>query len=78
MSAERSSVTGAIRSRCTNREMRTVLLAAVKAGARHKLTRSGVMFFGEDGGGIATHFTVSDHRAAKNFTKSLKSIGITI
>lgn len=67
-----------IRKGCTNKGMRSLLLAALATGARYKMTKSGVMFLGEDGGGAATHLTCSDHRAAENFRKSLKSIGIII
>jgi hypothetical protein len=63
---------------CKDKAMRQLLLSAVRSGAQYRMTKSGVMFRGPDGGGISTHFTGSDHRAPDNFRKSLKSIGITI
>lgn len=67
-----------IKRGCTNREMRALILAAIKTGARYRMTKSGVMFYGRHGSGISTHFTCSDHRAVDNFRKNLKQVGITI
>jgi hypothetical protein len=67
-----------IRRGCTDKGMRGLVLAAIDTGARYKMTKSGVMFHGEDGGGATAHFTVSDHRAVENFRRTLRSIGITI
>lgn len=65
-----------IRKGCTNKEMRALILEAIKSGARYRMTKNGVMFFGEQGAGISTHFTCSDHRAVGNFRTNLRLIGI--
>ncbi len=57
--------------------MRKLLLAAVGTGARYRMTKSGVMFFGPHGG-ASTHLTCSDHRAVDNFSADLRRIGIII
>lgn len=59
----------------TNREMRKVITAAIKSDLRYRMTKSGVMFYGENGKMALTHFTNSDHRALKNFVADLRSIG---
>lgn len=65
-----------IRKGCTNTEMRKLILAAIRGGARYKMTKHGVMFFGENGAGASTHFTCSDHRAVANFRTSLRNMGV--
>jgi hypothetical protein len=70
-------VTRKVRRACTNKDMRKLLLNVIKAGARCKVTKSGVMFLGADGAGIAAHMTVSDRRGVDNFRAELRNIGIT-
>ena len=65
----------AVRRGCTDRATRDVLLAALNAGTRGKLTRQGIMLYGPQGA-YAAHFSVSDHRAAKNLATGLRRAGI--
>lgn len=67
-----------IRRRCSNREIRRIMLYALDQNTRYKITKSGIIFYGPDKTFAATHFTVSDHRAPKNFIGQLSKIGINI
>ena len=68
-----------IRRRCTNREMRRIILSALNQNPRYKLTKDGIIIYGEDGVSVAVaHFTTSDSRATKNMERKLKRIGIHI
>lgn len=67
-----------IRRTCTCRETRRVLVAVLKTGARYRITRKGVTIYGDAGMMATTHFTNSDHRAAKNFTLQLRRIGVQL
>jgi hypothetical protein len=67
----------AVRARCTHRDMRDVVLEALDAGARFRLTKGGIIFYGNDGQATANaHYTVSDVRAPKNLRASLKRMGV--
>lgn len=67
----------AVRRGCGNRDMRDLLIGAIKSGVRTKLTRSGILLYGP--GGIAgTHFSVSDHRAVKNLRRDMRKVGIDV
>lgn len=66
-----------IRRRCSDREVRDLLIGAVKAGVRYRCTKSGIMFY-TNSGIFTAHYTPSDHRAAKNLRARLKSAGIEI
>jgi hypothetical protein len=66
-----------IRRGCTDRELRALLLAAISAGHRYKMTKSGVVFYGP-AGTAGTHFTHSDHRGTRNFRSLLQRAGIDI
>lgn len=57
--------------------MRKLLLRAMDSGARYRMTKAGVMFYGP-GGSAAAHLTGSDHRGTENFRTTLRSIGIII
>lgn len=60
-----------------NREISKLLLGAVKAGHRYKMTRSGIILYGP--AGIAgTHFGSVDSRAARNLRADFRRVGITI
>lgn len=58
--------------------MAKLLLSVIRAGYRYKMTKSGVLFYGPEGGQVSTHLTCSDHRSVQNFRRDLRSIGITI
>lgn len=75
---ETGAVVRRIRKGCSNRDIRDVCLAAVGAGARFRLTRRGIVFYGRDGGTAHTHWTVSDVRAAKNLRAALLRIGVPL
>lgn len=62
---------------CTNRDVRKVILSALKSGVRYRMTRSGVMIYGPTGFASA-HFTVSDRRGYKNLIAGLRQAGIQI
>lgn len=65
-----------IRRGCTNRDIRAALVTAIKSGVRYRMTKKGVILYGENGLSAVTHFTVSDHRAALNLWSQLRAIGI--
>jgi hypothetical protein len=65
-----------IRRRCSNKEMRKLLMAALATGVRYKTTKNGIIIYAEDGQIAGTHFTCSDNRAVKNFRRDLARIGI--
>lgn len=62
--------------RSSNKAMARLLLGVIKSGARYKMTRSGIMFFGRHGS-CSTHLGCSEYRAAANFRHDLIRIGIT-
>jgi hypothetical protein len=64
-----------IKRRCTNREVRDVLMAVMKSGVRYRITKKGVLFYGPHGT-ASTHLTPSDYRAAANLIASLRQAGI--
>lgn len=60
-----------------NRECSALILAAISAGHRYRLTRSnGVLLYGPQGTATA-HLDGSDHRNARNFRSALRGAGIT-
>lgn len=62
---------------CRDGKVRSLILRAIDAGARCKMTKGGVMLFGPDG--IATiHFTGSDSRACANAEADIRRIGIEL
>lgn len=67
-----------IKKGCGSRELRDLLLAAVSAGYRYKMTRSGIILYGPDA--IAgTHLSGgSDPRAVKNVRADFRRAGIII
>lgn len=65
-----------IRRGCTNRDIRAALVTAVKTGVRYRMTKSGVILYGDNGRSVAAHFTASDRRAALNLWSDLRAIGI--
>lgn len=60
---------------CSNPEMRKLVLDVMRAGFRYRMTRSGVLFYGENGETASVHFTHSDHRATKNAVTQFRKIG---
>lgn len=56
-----------VRKACADREMRALLIAALKAGCKYKITKRGIILYGEDGQSASAHFTTSDPRGHKNF-----------
>jgi hypothetical protein len=63
--------------RSRDREVIALLLAVLHAGHRYKMTKSGIIIYGPEGI-CGTHFSVSDHRAAKNLRSDLRRCGITL
>lgn len=61
---------------CTNRDIRETLVSALKGGVRYRMTKKGIILYGEDGQSTATHFTSSDHRAVLNIKAQLRRMGI--
>lgn len=59
----------------TSRDMRKVIVAAIKDDVRYRMTKSGIVFYGENGVTAGAHFTSSDHRAYKNLVADLRNIG---
>jgi hypothetical protein len=63
--------------RSKDREVVALLLAVIHAGHRYKMTKSGIIIYSPEGM-CGTHFSVSDHRAARNLRADLRRCGITI
>lgn len=62
--------------RCTNRDMRRLLTAAINSGLRYRTTKAGMLFYSHDGTDcVSVHFTSSDHRAYKNVVSGFRKIG---
>lgn len=59
----------------TNRDTRKIVAAAIKAKIRYRMTKSGIVFYGENGKTAGMHFTSSDHRAYRNLVADLRSVG---
>jgi hypothetical protein len=64
-----------IRRGCHNRDIRAAITAALANGARYKMTRKGVMIYGDGDAAVVAHFTVSDRRGALNLMAQLKKMG---
>lgn len=65
-----------IRRRGQNRDITDLLCTVIGYGYDYKLTKKGIIVYGPHG--IAgTHFSVSDHRAAKNLRADFRRVGIT-
>lgn len=47
----------------------------MKAGIRYRITKNGVMFYGNNGQNVLVHRTESDPRAEKNTIARFKRIG---
>lgn len=67
-----------IRRGCTNKAIRALILAALKTGARYRMTKNGIIIYTETGLTVGTHFTVSDHRGAKNLQAQMRRAGFEI
>lgn len=65
-----------VRRGCTNTDIRAELVFALKTGVRYRMTKKGVILYGENGQSVVTHFTASDHRAVLNLRSGLRTIGI--
>lgn len=65
-----------IRRGCTNRDIRAALVTAMKSGVRYRMTKKGVILYGDNGHSVSAHFTVSDRRASLNLWAELRAIGI--
>lgn len=63
--------------RSRDREVSALLLHVIGAGHRYKMTKSGIIIYGP-AGTCGTHFSVSDHRAARNLRADLRRCGITL
>lgn len=61
---------------CTNRDIRETIVSALKGGVRYRMTKKGVVLYGDDGQTAVTHFTVSDRRAVLNVKAQLRRMGI--
>lgn len=61
--------------RCSDRQVRELVVGAAKAGIRFRLTRGGAIFYGDNGKCVSVHFTLSDHRGARNLASHFRSIG---
>ena len=61
--------------RLPSRETRDLIIGALKFGFRHRLTKSGIMLYGENGLSTSIHFGNSDSRASQNIKKHLRQLG---
>lgn len=58
-----------------NADVRDLILGAIKFGLRHKITKSGIMFLGDNGLSTSIHFSTSDQRATQQIRKHFKQLG---
>jgi len=65
-----------VRRGCTNPEVRKLLVTALKAGTRYRMTKNGIILYGHRGGLVACHFTMSDHRSARNVRADMRRQGL--
>lgn len=61
--------------RLPNREVRDLIIGALKFGIRHRLTKSGIMLYGDNGFSTTIHFSNSDNRVNRNIKKHLRQLG---
>jgi hypothetical protein len=61
--------------RLPNGDVKALIVAAIDYGLRHKLTKSGIMFFGENGLSTSIHFSTSDKKAARAIEMHLRQLG---
>lgn len=61
--------------RLPSRETRDLIIGALKHGFRHRLTKSGIMLYGDNGLSTSIHFGNSDSRVNKNIKKHLRQLG---
>lgn len=59
-------------------KLRDLVLMAAQEGVHWRLTRSGVMFYGQNGYSFTVHATNSDHRAEQNAASRFRKIGIEL
>jgi hypothetical protein len=65
----------AVTKRCTDKDMRDVILYGIAVADRVRLTKSGITFYGPNGS-ANTHFTTSDWRARQNLIRDLRQAGL--
>jgi len=75
MDSDRARAKEHIRRRCSNREIRKLLMAGIENADSFRITKKGVLFF-NGGQHAVTHFTVSDRRGVKNFRRDMIRAGI--
>ena len=68
------SVLSSVR-RLPNGDVRDLIIGALKAGIRHRSTKKGIMFYGDNGKSATIHYSVSDKRAGHNILRDLKGLG---
>jgi hypothetical protein len=61
--------------RLPNREVRDLIIGALKFGIRHRLTTKGIMLYGDNGESTTIHFSNSDNRVNRNIKKHLRQLG---
>lgn len=61
--------------RLPNRDVRDLIIGALKHGMRHRLTTNGIMLYGENGLSTSIHFSNSDVKANQNIKKHLRKLG---
>jgi hypothetical protein len=61
--------------RLPSRETRDLVIGALKFGMRHRLTKSGIMLYGDNGLSTSIHFSNSDTRVNQNIKKHLRQLG---
>lgn len=61
--------------RLPSRETRDLVIGALKFGIRHRITKSGIMLYGDNGQSTTIHFGNSDSKAHLNIKKHLRQLG---
>lgn len=61
--------------RLPSRDVRDLIIGALKWGMRHRTTTKGIMFYGENGLSATVHYGSSDMRAAKKVARDLRKLG---
>lgn len=65
-----------IRRGCRNLGVKDALIFAIKSGVRYRMTKNGVLMYGDNGQTLATHFTSSSRNAGDSVWRDLRRIGI--
>ena len=61
--------------RLPNGDVRKLIVGAINHGIRYRMTKAGIMLYGNNGHSTTIHFSVSDSRAGRNISSDLRKMG---